>query len=117
MLKVRQGAGIARVLAHPNHGNLAVALLARRPEPLKELAEKLRSETGGGVLEPFPTDTSPDSLSKTFAAIRDHASFKGLKLRLSIFGVKHSSKKPFLEETYEEFNDSLQTYGTCCACF
>jgi len=104
------GAGIARILAHPNHGNLAVALLARRPEPLKELAENLRKDTGGGVLEPFPTDTSPESLSKTFAAIRDHASFKDLKLRLSIFSVKHSSKKPFLDETYEDFTESIQSY-------
>jgi hypothetical protein len=78
---------------------------------LKELATKLREDTNGGILEAFPTDTSPESLSKTFAAIKDHASFKGLKLKLSIFSVKHSSKKPFLEETYEDFNESLQIYG------
>jgi short-subunit dehydrogenase len=88
-----------------------VALLARRPEPLKELAEQLRKDTNGGILESFPTDTSPESLTKTFAAIKDHASFKNLKLKLSIFSVKHSSKKPFLEETHGEFMESLNTYG------
>lgn len=90
---------------------MAVALLARRPEPLQELAEKLRRDTNGGVLESFPTDTSPESLTKTFAAIKDHASFKDLKLKLSIFSVKHSSKKPFLDETQEDFMESLNTYG------
>ena len=80
------------------------------------MAEKLRKDTNGGVLEPFPTDTSPESLAKTFAAIKDHASFKGLKLKLSIFSVKHSSKKPFLEETYGDFTESLNTYGKNNSC-
>lgn len=104
------GAGIARILSHPSHGNLAVALLARRPEPLQELTNSLRSSTPGAVLEQFPTDTSPDSLKKTFSDIKLHPSFKNLKLRLAIYSVKHSSKKPFLDETYEEFTDSLETY-------
>jgi hypothetical protein len=54
-----------------------------------------------GVLEAFPTDTSPESLSKTFLAIKECKSFAGLKLEVSIFSIKHSSKKPFMEETYE----------------
>lgn len=87
------------------------------------------------MLEQFPTDTSPDSLKKTFSDIKLHPSFKNLKLRLAIYSVKHSSKKPFLDETYEvrwtsspppqkkktktrpmrsncpqEFTDSLETY-------
>lgn len=53
------------------------------------------------MLEAFPTDTSPDSLKKTFSDVEKHPSFKDLKLRLAIYSVKHSSKKPFLEETYE----------------
>jgi len=104
------GAGIARILAHPSHGNLAVALLARRPEPLQELTKKIRSEVPNGVLEAFPTDTSPESLSKTFLAIKECKSFAGLKLEVSIFSIKHSSKKPFMEETYEEFTTSIQAY-------
>ncbi|KAL1617578.1 hypothetical protein SLS56_010941 [Neofusicoccum ribis] len=105
-----QGAGIARILSHPSHGNLAVALLARSPEPLQELTTRLRSSTPGAVLEPFSTDTSPDSLRKTFSDIKSHPSFKDLKLHLAIYSVKHSSKKPFLEETYEDFTGSLEAY-------
>jgi hypothetical protein len=29
---------------------------------------------------------------------------------LAIYSIKHSSKKPFLEETREDFEDSLETY-------
>ncbi|KAB2576534.1 hypothetical protein DBV05_g4863 [Lasiodiplodia theobromae] len=104
------GAGIARILSHPSYGNLAVSLLARSPEPLQELTNSLRSSNPGAVLEAFPTDTSPDSLKKTFSDIEKHPSFKDLKLRLAVYSVKHSSKKPFLEETYEDFTDSLETY-------
>jgi short-subunit dehydrogenase len=99
MINIEQGVGIARILA--SHGDLAVALLARRSEPLHELTKNLRSQVPNGVFEAFPTDTSPASLSKAFKDINDHASFKDLKLRLAIFSVKHSSKKPFMEETYE----------------
>lgn len=76
------GAGIARILAHPSHGNLAVALLARRPEALNDLVKTLRSQVPEGVLETFPTDTSPDKLRKTFADIKAHQSFKDLKLKV-----------------------------------
>jgi predicted GNAT family N-acyltransferase len=62
------------------------------------------------VLEAFPTGTSPDSLTKAFADIKSHDSFKDLKLRMAVFSVKHSSKKPFMQETYEEFTESLETY-------
>lgn len=33
-------------------------------------------------------------------------------MKLAIFHVKHSSKKPFLDETPEAFGESLQTYTT-----
>lgn len=29
---------------------------------------------------------------------------------MAIYSIKHSSKKPFLEETYEDFTESLQQY-------
>jgi hypothetical protein len=29
---------------------------------------------------------------------------------MAIYSIKHSSKKPFLEETYEDFTNSLETY-------
>ncbi|KAF2808904.1 NAD(P)-binding protein [Mytilinidion resinicola] len=104
------GAGIARILSHPSHGNLAVALLARRPEPLHALCTSLRQSSPDAVLEAFPTDTSPDALKKAFAEIKQHASFQGLKLRVAVYSVKHSSRKPFMEVGYDEFTESLETY-------
>ncbi|EEY15212.1 short-chain dehydrogenase/reductase SDR [Verticillium alfalfae VaMs.102] len=105
------GAGIARVLASPDHGNLAVALLARNPDNLSSLCSDLR-KTSQGVFQPFPTDTGADNLRRTFKQIAEHDNFKDLKLKLAVYHVKHSSKKPFLEETAEAFTDSMQTYTT-----
>lgn len=104
------GAGIARILAHPSHGNMAVALLARRSEVINEVASSIRSQAPGSVVEAFPTDTSPDSLKKAFEDIKSHKSFAELKLNMAIYSIKHSSKKPFLSETYQDFTDSLETY-------
>jgi len=98
------------MLAHPSHGNMAVALLARRQEVLTDIASSIKSQVSGAVVEAFPTDTSPESLKKAFAAIKSHASFSDLKLDMAIFSIKHSSKKPFLNETYEEFTESIETY-------
>ncbi|KAK0507529.1 hypothetical protein JMJ35_010052 [Cladonia borealis] len=103
------GAGIARILASPAHGNFAVALLARNPDNLNTLAKGIRSSTPNPI-ETFPSDTTPEKLTKAFSDIRSHSSFKNLKLRVAIFHVKHSSRKPFLEETHAEFVDSLNTY-------
>lgn len=104
--------GIARILSSPSHGNLAVALLARRPEPLNELVKSLKSQPThqDAVLEAFPTDTKPDNLRKAFADIKNHPSFTNLKLDVAIFSIKNSSKKPFLNETFEEFMAPLESY-------
>ncbi|KAF2036380.1 NAD(P)-binding protein [Setomelanomma holmii] len=104
------GTGIARILSHPSHGNLAVALLARRPDSIKSSITKVRETSPNAVLEAFPTDTSKASLEKAFADIKAHKSFGGLDLKLAIYSIKHSSKKPFLEETREDFEESLETY-------
>ncbi|KAK5136838.1 hypothetical protein LTR08_001760 [Meristemomyces frigidus] len=106
-----EGAGIARILAHPSHGNYAVALLARRQESLDGLAKELRSQTPEGVFETFATDTSPDKLRKALADIKEHQSFKDLKLRLAIYSIKNAAKKPFMQETYQDYMESLQTYA------
>ena len=87
-----------------------MALLARRPENLKDLVSSLRSSTPDGVFETFATDTSPDKLRKAFADIKQHKSFDNLKLRVSIFSIKNSAKKPFMEESFEAFMDPLETY-------
>ncbi|KAL5118959.1 hypothetical protein ACEQ8H_003088 [Pleosporales sp. CAS-2024a] len=104
------GTGIARILSSPSHGNLAVALLARRPESLASCISTVQRANPSAVLEAFPTDTSQPSLQKAFAEIKGHKSFTGLKLNMAIYSIKHSSKKPFLEETREEFGESLETY-------
>jgi len=107
---LHQGTGIARILSHPSHGNLAVALLARRADSLNQIATTLKTATPDSIIETFPTDTTPASISKTFAAIRTHPPFHALKLKLAIYSIKHSSKKPFMTETYEDFTSSLETY-------
>ncbi|KAF2848866.1 hypothetical protein T440DRAFT_149115 [Plenodomus tracheiphilus IPT5] len=106
----QQGTGISRILSHPSYGNLAVALLARRPESLSSVITNIHTTNPNAVLEAFPTDTSEDSLTKTFQDIKSHESFAGLKLKLAIYSIKHSSKKPFLQETRNEFEQSLETY-------
>ena len=90
---------------------MAVALLARRADVLRDLTQSLRSQTPGGVFEAFPTDTSTDNLTKAFADIQSHASFQGLKLSMAIYSIKHASKKPFLTETRAEYMESLEAYA------
>lgn len=51
-------------------------------------------------------------MQKAFSDINAHPDFKGLKLKLAVWHVKHSSKKPFIEETPEGFGESLQIYTT-----
>ncbi|KAI1498442.1 short-chain dehydrogenase/reductase SDR [Biscogniauxia marginata] len=106
------GAGIARVLADPSLGNMAVALLARNAENLTSLCEGLRRTSNGGVLHPFPCDTAPANLRRVFGEIRSHADFSPLKLKLAVYHVKHALRKPFLDTTPEEFERSLSEYTT-----
>lgn len=106
------GAGIARVLANPAQGNLAVALLARNEDNLQNLCTSLRQTSNGGVLHAFPCDTSPANLQRTFAAISAHPDFRDLKLKLAVFHVKHALKKPYLQTTPEEFERNVAAYTT-----
>merc|ERR1712098_870678 len=48
------GTGIARILSHPKHGNLAVALLARRQEGLNSVRSNLQQTSPGSVVETLP---------------------------------------------------------------
>lgn len=64
------GTGIARILSSPSHGNLAVALLARNPQPLENVFETVHASHSDAVLETFPTDTSERSLRSAFASIK-----------------------------------------------
>ncbi|ETS85528.1 hypothetical protein PFICI_03553 [Pestalotiopsis fici W106-1] len=106
------GAGIARVLADPEQGNLAVALLARNKENLESLCNSLRQTSHGGVLYPFPCDTRPANLRRVFGEITAHDAFQGLPLELAIFHVKHALKAPYLETDPADFEKSVAEYAT-----
>lgn len=110
------GSGLAKVLASPLHGNLAVALLARNPSNLSALTSSVRSSAGGGaVVKDFPADAgSESSLTEAFKRIKEwsESELGGLKLRLAIWHVKHSHRAPFEEEDVARFAGSLQTYVT-----
>lgn len=100
--------GIARVLASPSQGNLAVALLSRTGSA--DLAATLSQSSGGGVLHAFQADTSAASLQRAFKDIRAHPAFKNLRLTVAIWNIKHSHKVPFEDETAERFEESLRVY-------
>lgn len=102
------GTGIARVLA--SEGNLAVALLARSNDSLAVVRENVLRSSPKAVIETFTSDTDPKNIASAFSKIKAHPKFEGLKLNTAIFSIKHSSKKPFLEETYEDCTGSLTTY-------
>lgn len=109
-MTILKGTGIARILSHPQHGNLAVALLARTPANLASVKANLQKTSPGSIIETFPTNTEPDNIKRAFAAIKAHASFRDLKLNVAVYSVKHSSKKPFMDETYADFMGSLEDY-------
>lgn len=104
--------GIARVLADPSKGNLAVALLSRSGDPA--LAERLSRESHGGQLRAFQTDTTEEQLGRAMPEIQAWAKSlqNNVKLRLAIWNIKHSHRVAFEEETPTQFGDSLQTYVT-----
>jgi short-subunit dehydrogenase len=89
---------------------MAVALLARRQESLSSVQSNLQKTSPGSIVETFVTDTSPSNLRNAFQSIKSHNSFKDLKLKVAVYSVKHSSKKPFMNETYKEFTESLEQY-------
>jgi len=111
------GAGIARILASPSHGNLAVALLSRSGD--SELATKLSKTSDGGVLKAFKSDTSEPQLNQAFEDIKSWAKSvdSDLKLKMSIFNIKHSHKTPFEEETAQRYTESMTTYATGAVIF
>lgn len=114
------GFGLAKTLASPAHGNLAVALLARNPSNLSSLTSSVRDASHGGILKDFPADAgSEQSLSEAFRKIKEwnEAELGGLKLRLAVWHVKHSHRTSFEEETVDRFRSSLDTYVGGAAAF
>jgi NAD(P)-dependent dehydrogenase (short-subunit alcohol dehydrogenase family) len=111
------GAGIARMLASPTHGNLAVALLSRSGDD-DSLASSLRSSSGSQHLKAFKTDTSAAQLKSAFGRIKTwNAELGNLKLKIAIWNIKHSHRVDFADETPERFGESLQIYVTGAMAF
>jgi short-subunit dehydrogenase len=102
------GLGIARTLVQNGYG---VACLARNADRLEETVEKIRQQTGQKAVEGFATDTQPSNLTFAFEKIRSHPSFEGLKLKLALFHIKHSSREPFLETSPESYGKALEEYN------
>ena len=102
------GLGIARTLVQNGYG---VACLARNADRLEETVEKIRQQTGQKAVEGFSTDTQPSNLTFAFEKIRSHPSFEGLKLKLALFHIKHSSREPFLETSPESYGKALEEYN------
>ncbi|KAL9616303.1 MAG: hypothetical protein Q9160_008816 [Pyrenula sp. 1 TL-2023] len=114
------GFGLAKTLASPTHGNLAVALLARNPSNLSSLTSSVRTASNGGILKDFPADAgSEESLNEAFRKIKEwnDAELGGLKLRLAVWHVKHSHRTSFEGETISRFRSSLDTYVGGAATF
>jgi NAD(P)-dependent dehydrogenase (short-subunit alcohol dehydrogenase family) len=105
-------AGIARVLANPAQGNLAVALLSR--SVTSKLADEISQSSNGGILKAFQTDTSRSRLESAYKEIKTWAESidKDLKLKLALWSIKHSHRTPFLEESNEKFSESIEVYVT-----
>ena len=103
------GAGIARVLAA---NNLAVALLSRSITASTPHVQSLQSSSPKDVsILPFQADIAePGSLKAAFEKIRQAEEFKGLKLKLAVFNVKHSHRSGFMEESREKVEESLRAY-------
>ncbi|KAF1991690.1 hypothetical protein K402DRAFT_450570 [Aulographum hederae CBS 113979] len=85
--------------------------MSRRPDSNKSFVESIRSSAPGAVVEGFPTDTAPQNLTKAFKEIQECDAFKGLKLKVAVFSIKHSSRKEFMEETWDDYTESLQSYA------
>jgi len=107
---MRQGHGIARALAHPSQGNMAIALMARRKDKLDELVALLKEQAPGAVCEGFVSDTTPDNMESAFKSVQEHPSFSGLRLKAAVFNIKSPSRMPYAEETYNRFTEYMTMY-------
>ena len=102
------GAGIARVLLA---NNLAVALLSRSITSSSPHVKSLQLSSKDVPVLPFQADIAePGSLKAAFEKIRQAEDFKGLKLELAVFNVKHSHRSAFMEESRSKVEESLTAY-------
>ncbi|KAI5480955.1 short-chain dehydrogenase/reductase SDR family protein [Pseudohyphozyma bogoriensis] len=94
------GAAVGRAFAKDH----AVALLARTPSTLDQVAKSITD--AGGVAAPFACDaSSPDSLKSAFTNIRAH--FPNHQLKVAVFNVN----APFVLKPFLELSDKEMTTG------
>lgn len=100
------GAAAARAFSKAGY---SVALIARRADSLKSLAEEINSSGGDAIPVPVPSYT-PTALSTAFASIKSHSSPNAkYEIRAALFNTGHGVWKPFLDVTPADIQESLDT--------
>jgi len=83
-----------------------VAILARNPRNLNNLAESIQST--GGEVAPFPVQSyTRDNIKSTFDAIKSH--WPTDEIRAAVWNAGFGAFKTFLELTEEEVKESVET--------
>lgn len=97
------GAAAARAFAKVGY---SVALIARNPEHLKNIAHEIA--TTGGDVSAFPvTSYSYADIQGAFGEIQKWR--PNSEIRVTVWNVAHNIRRPFLELTEQEVQDSVQT--------
>jgi len=97
------GAATARLFSKAGYN---VALIARNAESLSKLADEIKSTGGDAGAFPIPSYT-PASVQSAFASIKSR--WPASPLRVALFNAGHFVRKPFLEISAEEVQDSVDT--------
>jgi len=97
------GAATARLFSKAGYN---VALIARNADSLNKLADEIKSTGGDAGSFPIPS-YSPSSIQSAFASIKSQ--WPASPLRVALFNAGHFVRKPFLEITAEEVQDSVDT--------
>lgn len=97
------GAATARLFAKNGY---SVAVLARNPEHLKNLADSIKAD--GGDAAPFPVETyTHDTMKSIFGDIKKH--WPESEIRAAVWNAGYGVWKPFLDLTPEEIKESVET--------
>jgi len=98
------GASTARLFARSGY---RVALIARNPDHLKNLADEINAS--GGEATPFPVKSYlATDINDAFSAIKSHFTPPS-EIRVAVWNAGDAVWKPFLEITDEEIRRSIDT--------
>ncbi|KAG6908533.1 hypothetical protein DXG01_004304 [Tephrocybe rancida] len=99
------GAAVARRFSQDGY---SVALIARRPDIVKQLADELNA--AGGDASPFPAESySSQDIKALWTNIRSKYPAPGYVISAAVFNAAQGVWKPFLEVTPEDVRSSLET--------